>query len=190
MSNRNQRERRTFHPFEARDTGDGKVIEGYAVVFDSPTVLYEVGDTEYKEQIQRGAFDQADMRDVILNFDHAGKVLARTRNDTLQLRVDERGLFVRARLDGTEEGRSLYEEVAGGYLDKMSFAFTVADETYDPKVRLRSIRKIKRLYDVSVVSMPAYHDTEVSARGFFSAVADQENALERARKRLMLLTQL
>lgn len=89
-------------------------VEGYAVRFDSPTVLFEYGGTEYKEQIDRHAFDGALMEDVIFNYNHGGKVLARTRNDTLWLTVDDTGVFVRARLDGTEEGRKLYEEIAGG----------------------------------------------------------------------------
>jgi HK97 family phage prohead protease len=107
--------------------------------------------------------------------------MARTRNKTLQLSVDDRGLYIRARLDGTEEGRKLYEEVKGGYLDKMSFAFSVAEEDYSGDTQTRTIKKIQRLYDVSVVSLPAYDDTSISARSYFSAVAEEERrALESA----------
>lgn len=67
-------------------------VEGYAVRFDSPTVLFEYGGTEYKEQIDRHAFDGALMEDVIFNYNHGGKVLARTRNDTLWLTVDDTGV--------------------------------------------------------------------------------------------------
>ena len=153
-------------------------VEGYAVRFDSPTVLFEYGGTEYKEQIDRHAFDGALMEDVIFNYNHGGKVLARTRNDTLWLTVDHRGVFVRARLDGTEEGRKLYEEIAGGYIDRMSFAFTVREEGYDEEDHLWTIQKVKRLYDVSAVDIPAYDDTSIAARR--AAVEDSQRARQAA----------
>ena len=180
--NLKDREYRSFAEFRLAEPNEGEmVIEGYAVVFNSPTVMYSLGDTEYKEQIDMQAFAGADMNDVILNYNHAGKVVARTRNKTLQLSVDTKGLLVRARLDGTEEGRRLYEEIQGGYLDKMSFAFSVAEEDYNNDTLTRTIKKVQRLYDVSVVSLPAYDDTSVSARSYFSAVAEeQRKALESA----------
>lgn len=153
-------------------------VEGYAVRFDSPTVLFEYGGTEYKEQIDRHAFDGALMEDVIFNYNHGGKVLARTRNDTLWLTVDDTGVFVRARLDGTEEGRKLYEEIAGGYIDRMSFAFTVREEGYDKEDHLWTIQKVKRLYDVSAVDIPAYDDTSIAARR--AAVEDSQRARQAA----------
>jgi HK97 family phage prohead protease len=176
------REYRSFAEFRLSESEDGgSWVEGYAAVFESPTVLYEFDGVQYKETIERGAFDAADVRDVILNYNHTGKVVARTRNKTLQLAVDDRGLFVRARLDGTEEGRKLYEEIQGGYLDKMSFAFSIAEDQFDKQSRTRKIQKIQRLYDVSVVSLPAYDDTSISARSYFSAVAEEERkALESA----------
>lgn len=158
-------------------TGEGAAqqalyVEGYAVRFDSPTVLFEYSGTEYKEQIDRHAFDGALMEDVIFNYNHGGKVLARTRNDTLWLTVDDNGVFVRVRLDGTEEGRRLYEEIAGGYIDRMSFAFTVREEGYDESEHLWTIYKVKRLYDVSAVDIPAYDDTSIAARR--AAVEDRQ----------------
>jgi HK97 family phage prohead protease len=180
--NLKDREYRSFVEFRlAEGEQDGMYIEGYAVVFNSPTVLYSDGDFEYKEQIDSQAFAGSDMNDVILNYNHAGKVMARTRNKTLQLSADDKGLYIRARLDGTEEGRKLYEEVKGGYLDRMSFAFSVAEEDYSGDTQTRTIKKIGRLYDVSVVSLPAYDDTSISARSYFSAVAEEERkALESA----------
>lgn len=164
-------------------TGEGAAqqelyVEGYAVRFDSPTVLFEYSGTEYKEQIDRHAFDGALMEDVIFNYNHGGKVLARTRNDTLWLTVDDTGVFVRARLDGTEEGRKLYEEIAGGYIDRMSFAFTVREEGYDEEDHLWTIQKVKRLYDVSAVDIPAYDDTSIAARR--AAVEDSQRAHQAA----------
>jgi len=139
-------------------------VEGYAVRFNSPTVLFEIDGIEYREQISSDAFTDAKMDDVILQYDHQGKVMARTRNNTLQLKTDESGLFIRARLNGTEEGRRLYDEIQGGYIDRMSFRFTIAKESFDRDQRLWTVERIKRLYDISAVSLPAYENTSISAR--------------------------
>lgn len=155
-------------------------VEGYAVRFESPTVLFEYDGTEYKEQIDRNAFEECQMEDVIFNYNHGGKVMARTRNQTLFLEIRSDGLYIRARLDGTEEGRRLYEEIKGGYIDRMSFRFSVREEAYDKQNHMWTVRRIKRLYDVSAVDIPAYDDTSISARK--QAVMD----LEERRKRLEL----
>lgn len=141
-------------------------VEGYAIVFNTPSFLFTKDGVDYYEQISSGALDDADMSDVIFNYDHAGKVLARTRNNTLELTVDEKGLFVRARLDGTEEGRTLHHEIKGGYIDKMSFSYTVVKEkeSYDDEKKLFITSGVKKLYDVSAVSIPVYEDTYISAR--------------------------
>ena len=181
MIDRTKLQERRFD-FEVRSVkpeiggNDELYVEGYASVFDSPTVLFEYEGIEYKEQICRGAFDNCNMNDVIFNYNHQGKVMARTRNKTLELTVDEKGLFIRARLDGTEEGRKLYEEIKGGYIDRMSFAFTTNEESYDKNEHQFNVRGIKRLYDVSAVSIPAYDDTSISARKNFvlEAVAQEQ----------------
>lgn len=180
MIDRSLLQERKFE-FETRavknDQGDELYVEGYAAIFDSPTVLFEYEGVEYKEQICRGAFDGCQMSDVIFNYNHEGKVLARTRNKTLELSIDEKGLKIRARLDGTEEGRRLYEEIKGGYVDRMSFAFTVREESFDTTEHQWNVRKIKRLYDTSAVSIPAYDDTSIEARKSFILEAEaQEKA--------------
>ncbi len=114
--------------------------------------------------------------------------MARTRNQTLQLTIDNKGLYVRARLDGTSEGRKLYEEIRGGYIDRMSFAFTVAEDEYQKETRTRVIRKVKKLYDVSAVDIPAYDTTSISARSFFEAQEEIERKEKEKRKRLLLMT--
>ena len=139
-------------------------VEGYAARFNSSTVLFEFDGIEYREKIDPHAFDEANMSDVIFNFNHSGRVMARTRNKTLQLSVDEQGLFIRARLDGTDEGRSLYSDIAGGYIDRMSFRFTIGKESFDRDNREWTVLRVKRLYDVSAVDIPAYDDTSISAR--------------------------
>lgn len=169
-------------------------VEGYAVRFNSPTVLFEMNGTEYKEQVARDAFTDCQMDDVIFNYNHSGKVMARTRNKTLQLALDDNGLFIRARLDGTEEGRRLYEEIKGGYIDRMSFQFTVREEAFDQGNHQWTILRVKRLYDVSAVDIPAYDDTSISARKAALLEADaqklQQEAAEAALSRARLEAKL
>lgn len=168
---------------------DGLYVEGYALTFDQPTVLAEIDGVQYKEMIDARALQSAEMSDVIFNYNHSGKVMARTRNKTLELQVDERGLFVRARLDGTEEGRKLYEEIRGGYIDRMSFSFTVSDQRYDKENRMRVITGIRKLYDVSAVDIPAYDSTSIHARSYFESEREKELfELALKRKKLLLLT--
>lgn len=175
---------RQYRNFEARALEEeGMIVEGYAVTFNQPTVMYEYDGIEYKEEIDRRAFEGAEMADVVLNYNHEGKPFARTKNSTLQLIIDEYGLKVRADLSGTEEGRKTYEEVKGGYLDKMSFAFTVNSEEYDKGSRLRRITGIKRLFDTAIVDIPAYNTTSVYARNFYKVEAERE--LAEARKNEM-----
>ena len=162
-------------------------VEGYAATFNSPTVVWEYDGVEYKEQVDDRAFDEADVSDVIFNYNHMGKVMARTRNKTLQISVDKKGLFIRARLDGTEEGKRIYEEIDGGYIDRMSFAFTTQEEAYDSANHMRTIRKIKKLYDVSAVSIPAYDDTSISARSYFLLESEKEKARASADLTRMLI---
>lgn len=152
---------------EAPEGGQKELwVEGYAARFESPTVLWETKDYKIIEQIMRGAFDNCNMTDVIFNYNHGGKVMARTRNKTLRLALDDDGLFIRARLDGTEEGRTLYQEIQGGYIDRMSFRFSIEDEkAISTKDSLEyQITRIKKLYDVSAVDIPAYDDTSIEAR--------------------------
>ena len=164
---------------QTRDSEGELWVEGYAAVFESPTVLFEMNGVEYREQICRGAFDNAKMDDVIFNYNHSGKVMARTRNKTLTLEIDEKGLKVGARLDGTEEGRALYEEIKGGYIDRMSFQFTILEESYNRDEHMWSVEAVKRLYDVSAVAIPAYDDTSIEARKDFLLEADAQTERER-----------
>lgn len=158
------------------------IVQGQAVTFEQETVLFKCGDTEYKEVIDRNAFNETDMSDVIFNYNHGGKVVARTRNNTLKLNIDTNGLNIEARLDGTEEGRKLYEEIKGGYIDRMSFCFTVKEESYNQETHTWRVLKVDKLYDVSAVDIPAYDTTSISARSSRLAVAEKEQkALERAK---------
>lgn len=162
----------------AGDEDGSYIVEGYATTFDQPYELFRGDGFVVNEQIAQNAFDNTDMTDVIMQYDHEGRVFARISNGTLELAADEHGLKIRADLGGTEIGRQLYEEIKGGYTDKMSFGFTVdedrREETRDHETGtvtiLRTITAIRKLYDVSAVSLPANDATEISARAFCEGV--------------------
>lgn len=146
-----------------------KIVAGYASTFNQPYILYQDDDLIYEEQVDSYAFDDADMNDVIMQYDHQGRVFARISNNTLSVQPDEKGLFIKADLGGTELGRQLYDEIAGGYTDKMSFGFIVdkdeelRTEAEDGRVHiLRTITGISKLFDVSAVSIPANNATSIS----------------------------
>ena len=157
---------------ETRTAEDGaKIVEGYATTFNQPYQLWRDKEMTVNEQVDRNAFAETDMTDVIMQYDHEGRVFARIANGTLELESDEHGLRIRANLGGTEIGRQLFEEIEGGYTNKMSFGFTVTGEerktTRDADGHitvLRTITKIGKLFDVSAVSLPANDATEISAR--------------------------
>lgn len=192
-----EREFRRCAEFRALDDADTYTVEGYATTFDQPYVLLSDAAYEFREVVERSAFDNCDMSDVIMQYDHEGRVFARNRNKTLTLETDENGLKIRALLGGTEIGRQLYEEIKGGYTDKMSFAFTVSDQKRDIEmidgrtVITRRIKGIRKLYDVSAVSMPANESTSISARSWCDGViaeleAERLSALEGSRRKLAL----
>lgn len=161
-------------------------VSGYSTIFNQPFVLYrdkwDGQEIEVREQVDSHAFDEADMSDVIFNLNHEGRVFARLSNNTLKLNIEEKGLHVDAYLGGTEEGRKIHEEIEGGYLTKMSYRFTVEDDKWeeftegDKRVNLRTITKIQKLYDVSVVSIPADDHTSISARSVFDGVIEKLQA--------------
>ena len=149
-------------------------VEGMPVVFEQPTLMAEFDGMKFYEVIDRAAFDETDMSDVVLNVDHGGKPAAKTKNGTLELRKTDSGLFISGDLSKNATGRELYEDIQNGFFDKMSFAFTVRKDSYDKITRTRRIEKIDRLFDVSAVTFPAYNQTSISARSFFEAEAERE----------------
>ena len=194
----NEREYRIINAkaMEVREEQDGrKVVEGYATTFNEEYKLW--GDERYQvlESVDGNAFKDTDMSDVIMQYDHEGRVFARTSNGTLKLEADSYGLKITADLGGTEQGRQLYEEIKGGYTTKMSFGFRVKtaermieeDEVTGNVTVHRKITAIEKLYDVSAVSLPANDATEISARnigeGVIADVAEEKRAIE-ARRRI------
>ena len=140
---------------------DGMVVEGYAAVFDTVTDLGWM-----HEVIDRHAFDNADMSDIVMKYNHENSVLpmARTRGSSLQFTIDEHGLKIRAKLPETSVNRDIYTLIKEGVLSKMSFAFTVRSEEYDYDTDTRKILEFDKIFDVSVVDVPAYETTEIYAR--------------------------
>lgn len=146
--------------FRAETNEEEKMeIKGYAAVFNSPETY------GYTEIIAPTAFDEADMSDVVLRYNHNDSfmVLARTRNKSLKLNVDEKGLYMDATLqDDITEHRDIFNAIKSELIDKQSFAFTVEEDNYDYDTDTRTITKIGKLFDVSVVDQPFYNATDVS----------------------------
>ena len=167
-------------------------VEGYATTFDKPYLMYEIDGINYYEMIDRHALDNADISDVILQYDHEGRVYARISNKTLFLEPNENGLLIYADLSKTANARNLYEDISQGMITKMSWAFTVAEDSYDRDTRTRIIKRIKKVYDTSAVSIPANPGTDISARSFYNGVIEREKQelLERRKKLLKLKLEL
>ena len=162
--------------FRAEETEDNKMeIKGYAAVFNSPETY------DYTEVISDKAFEDTDMSDVVLRYNHNDSfmVLARTRNKSLELSVDDKGLYMDARLqDDITEHRNIFNAIKSGLIDKQSFAFTIDEYDYDNDTDTMTITKIGKLYDVSVVDQPFYNATDVSI------ARNQNNEMLEIRNRL------
>ena len=181
-----------------------KVVKGYASTFNEPYTLYETDDWRFNEVVDARAFDNTDMSDVIMQYDHEGRVFARMSNNTLTVVPDERGLLIEADLGGTELGRQLFEEIRGGYTNKMSFGFTVdGEDILDTKdvdgkaLTVRTITSVRKLYDVSAVSLPANDATSISVRSLTDGEIEriraerlEAEALELRRRKLLARAKL
>ena len=190
MPIKNDREYRNLGEF---GTSDDYMVEGYASTFDKYKMM-TIDGKDYYEQIDRHAFDEADMTDVVFLRDHAGRVLARTKNGAVELSIDDNGLHQRTNLGLTGASREMYEDIATGNYQQMSFSFVVAEDRYDKDTRTRVIEKVSKVFDISAVAYPANPFTEigVSARDYFNGVIEVEKAerLERAKAKLKLKTKL
>lgn len=166
---------------------DEMIVEGYAAVFETETDLGWC-----KEIISRDAFNNCNMSDCVLKYNHNDSclILARTRNKSLELTIDNKGLKIRANLIDTTQNRDIYKMIRAGLLDKMSFAFAVKKQEWDYENDVRRILEISRLFDVSVVDVPAYETTEIYARRKKEYEEDREKykkeKLEREKLNLLL----
>lgn len=170
-------------------------VEGYATTFDQPYLLYEYSDgTKFYERIDRNALDGADLSDVIFQYNHSGRVYARKSNGTLGIEANEKGLFVFADLSKTDAARGMYQDIASGMATKMSWGFTVIEESYDRATHTRSILKVGKVYDVSAVDFPANDSTEISARSFaqgrLDAEAQELRRVDEYKRRIKLLLEV
>lgn len=175
----------------AKEDPDSKdcTVRGYASTFE-PYVLFSDGNTDYKEQIDPSAFDDADMSDVVFLYNHDGMVFARQKNGTLKIGTDDFGLWVEADLSSTAQSRELFDAINSGLIDQMSFAFTVKEDEYDKKEHLRMIRSVGKVFDVSAVSIPANPTTSieaVSARSYFDGVIEVEKTERLEREKALEL---
>lgn len=177
-----------------RAEGDDKkmIVEGYPIVFDKEAFIGWEGRGFY-EKVDRNAFEGADMSDVVLRYNHNDlgfAILARTKNDSLQLKVDDKGVFMHAELIDTSTNRDIYEMVKSELLTEGSFAFTVADEIEDKidgEVH-RTIMKVGKLFDVSICDNGAYGDlTSIYARSLELVEASQAKLENLKRSRLQML---
>ena len=193
----NEREYRDIdiRNIEIRKLDDGRdVAEGYATTWDE-YLLWDDGEYRMFERFDPHAFDECDLSDIIMQLNHEGRVFARGSNSTLTVTPDEKGLRIRAYLGGTEEGRKILEEIRGGYLTKMSHGFRsgtdkreIIEDRENKRVDIhRTIMKVAKEYDVSVVSLPANDATSISARnvseGVIAEVREERLAIE-ARERM------
>ena len=168
----------------ALDTNENEmIIEGYAAVFDEIT---DMG--WYREKVDRHAFDNADMKDCVLKYNHEDSflILARTRNGSLELKIDDHGLKFRAKLIDTTTNKDVYKMIKEGLLDKMSFGFSVQEQAWDYDTDTRTILRISKLFDVSVVDFPAYDGTDIKTRKKDDYLLEKSKYLEFKTKRKKL----
>lgn len=173
---RDNREYRNTLEFDVNASeSEDYIVEGYASTFDTYD-LFESDGVTYKERILPEAFENCDMRDVVFIRDHEGTVYARTKNGTLELNVDGHGLHIRADLSKTTSAKEVYEEIKSGMYSQMSFSFVVDDDEYNSTDHTRTIRHIRKLYDVSFVTFPAnsFTDIGVATRSAFDGFIESE----------------
>ena len=176
----------------ADEAEEGKmIIEGYPIIFDKEAYI-EGWDGGFYEKVDRHAFDNADMSDVVLRFNHNDDFLpmARTRNKSLTLTPDEKGMFIHAELVDTTENRDIYKLVQSGLLTEGSFAFTVEEQDVmekgewgKPDYELhRTILKVGKLFDVAICTNGAYGNlTEIYARSYEALENVKRNKVETER---------
>ena len=164
-------------------------VEGYAARFE-PYVLYEDENGPIYERFDPGCFAGCDMSDIIFQMNHQGTVMARQSNGSLIVEADSVGLFTAADLGRTEAARNLYEEISTGMITKMSWGFILGDYHYDRDTRTIVHKSVKKIFDVSAVSIPANNNTEINARSWADGVIDlaarSEAALDERRRKLRL----
>lgn len=169
-------------------------VEGYAARYEPYVLYYDYDGQPIYERFERGCFNECDMSDIIMQYDHEGKVMARTGNGSLIVEVDENGLFTAADLGRTDAARDLYTDIKEGMVTKMSWRFRPGNYYYDKDTRTIVHLTVKKIYDVSAVSIPANDNTEINARSWVDGVIDlaarSEAELDERRRKLRLKIKL
>lgn len=182
-----------FAPAATKRLDSNYYVEGYAARYE-PYVLFEDEDGPIYEQFLPGCFDGCDMSDVIFQLNHQGTVFARQSNSSLIVEPDEVGLFTAADLGRTSGARNLYEEISTGMITKMSWGFILGEYYFDRDTRTIVHKSVKKIFDVSAVSIPANQNTEINARSWADGVIDlaarSEAELDERRRKLRLTLQL
>lgn len=193
MPIRNDREYRSFNIETRADDENNYIVEGYASTFEQYPLFEDYDGTVFNERIDRHAFDDADMTDVVFLLDHTGRVYARTKNNTVSLSIDDHGLLTRTDLSRTESARQVAEDIRVGNYSQMSFGFTVAEDHFERESNTRVIDRVKKVFDISAVAFPANPGTDigVSMRDYFHGEMEkveaerlQQEKLERMREEL------
>lgn len=151
------------------------VLTGMPIVFDTATVIHDPFVGDYTEIIERSALDGVDLTDTRLLYNHdLQRVPLARAPKTMSLTVTDKGVEMRAVLANTEDAKAVYTAVERGDLDGMSFGFKVPDggDTFDRNTNTRTIHKIEKIYEVSVVAFPAYATTSVEARAAMQSLRD------------------
>lgn len=177
MPIRENREYRNLGSFETREEGENYIVTGYASTFDRYP-LYEEDGVIYYEQIMPDAFRNTDMSDVVFLRDHEGRAYARTKNGSVKLSVDDKGLFTETNLGLTDAARDMYDEIKVQNYTQMSFSFVVDEDGYDERTHTRKIYSIRKIFDISAVIFPAnpYTNIGVDARSVFNGFIEKAEA--------------
>ena len=184
--NKKECERRLIEIRAVKAEDEKMTIEGYAITFDTPAT-HDIGGRKFTEIIKSGSLDKTEMKDVPLRYNHNDNVMimARTRNKSLRLIKDDKGLKIEADLLDTQSNRDLYKGIQEGLIDKMSFAFSVDNGgdtwTFGEDETQRVVTNIAKLWDVSVVDTPFYDSTSIYARSL-SLLENEEKRLDNLRE--------
>lgn len=170
------RQFRPMQPLEVRQAEENAesdfLVSGYAMKYE-PYKLYEDRNGPVFEEFKRNAFNGSDMGDVIMLYDHQGKVLARTSNNTLKVTLDDTGMYMEADLSKSRAAKEMYEEIQAGLVTRMSWSFMTGDYHFDKESRTIIHDSVKKVYDVSAVGIPANNDTNINARKFVDGVINE-----------------
>lgn len=178
MPIRDNREYRNTGKFDVKAEPDNYMVTGYASTFDRYKLFDDDDGETYYEQIMPDAFENTDMSDVVFLRDHEGRAFARTKNGSVKITVDDKGLYTETNLGLTDAAREMFDDIKVQNYTQMSFSFVVDREEYDATTKTRKILSIAKIYDISAVIFPQnpFTDIGVNARSLFDGFIEKEKA--------------